>query len=81
MDGTTYNIGGTSKYSYTLTRDLAGRITQKVETVDGVTDTYYYGYDSNGRLTEVKKNGMVVETYTYDANGNRVTEINTLRGC
>ena len=80
LDGSTYNIGGTSKYSYTLTRDLAGRITQKVETLDGVTDTYDYGYDTNGRLTEVKKNGVVVETYTYDANGNRVTEINTLRG-
>lgn len=38
------------------------------------------GYDVNGRLTEVKKNGAVVETYTYDTNGNRLAEINTLRG-
>lgn len=40
LDGTDYTLGGTSKYSYTLTRDLAGRITQKVQTLDGVTDTY-----------------------------------------
>ena len=80
LDGSAYAIGGASKYSYTLTRDPAGRITQKVETLDGVTDTYDYGYDTNGRLTEVKKNGTVVESYTYDSNGNRQTEINTLRG-
>ena len=80
LDGSAYTVGGVNKYSYNLTRDLAGRIIQKVEMLDGVTDTYDYGYDTNGRLTEVKKNSLVVESYTYDANGNRQTEINTLRG-
>ena len=79
LDGSAYIVGGANKYSYTLTRDLTGRITQKVETLEGVTDTYDYGYDTNGRLIEVKKNSVIIETYTYDANGNRQTETNTLR--
>lgn len=59
---------------------VAGRTAQKVETIDGVTYTFNYGYDTNGRLIEVKKNNSVVESYTYDANGNHLTETNTLRG-
>ncbi len=80
LDGSAYTVGGEAKYSYSLTRDQAGRITHKVETLDGVADIFDYGYDTNGRLNEVKKNSVVVESYTYDANGNRVTEINTIRG-
>jgi RHS repeat-associated protein len=80
LDGSNYTVGGVPKYSYILTRDQAGRITQKIETLDGATDTFDYGYDSNGRLNEVKNNGAIVEAYTYDANGNRLTELNDLRG-
>jgi RHS repeat-associated protein len=80
LDGSTFTVAGVPKYSFSLTRDQAGRITQKVETVDGITDTFEYGYDTNGRLNEVKKNGIVIEAYTYDPNGNRLTEINTIRG-
>ncbi|HLA26262.1 MAG TPA: RHS repeat-associated core domain-containing protein [Syntrophales bacterium] len=74
MDGLSYAIGGGNKYSYSLTRDLAGRIIQKVETIAGANNAYDYAYDSNGRLTEVKKNGVVTESFTYDANGNRLAE-------
>lgn len=74
IDGNDYSIGGNTKYSYNLTRDLAGRIVQKIETIGGAADTYDYTYDDNGRLTEVKKNSAVVESYTYDANGNRLTD-------
>jgi RHS repeat-associated protein len=55
------------------TRDALGRITQKIETVQGVSDTFDYGYDTAGRLTEVKKNGAVTSTYGYDSNSNRLT--------
>ncbi len=65
--------GGADLYSYQLTRDKLGRITGKVETVEGVTDTYGYQYDLAGRLVEVAKNGTVVSSYTYDSNGNRLT--------
>jgi YD repeat-containing protein len=53
------------------TRDALGRITRLIETVEGVTDTLDYSYDPVGRLTEVERNGTSVESYTYDANGNR----------
>jgi len=33
-----------------------------------------YNYDNLGRLTEAKKNNVVTENYTYDANGNRLTD-------
>ena len=35
------------------TRDNAGRITQKIETISGQTDTYGYTYNQLGRLTGV----------------------------
>ncbi|MGB0873325.1 MAG: RHS repeat domain-containing protein [Solirubrobacterales bacterium] len=35
------------------------------------TDRFDYEYDAAGRLTEVKKNGAVTETYQYDQNSNR----------
>lgn len=40
------------------------------------TITWDYGYDPLGILIEVKKNNIVVESYTYDANGNRLTDNN-----
>ncbi len=38
-----------------------------------------YDYDSLGRLTEVRLNSAVVESYTYGANGARSLETNTRR--
>jgi RHS repeat-associated protein len=55
------------------TRDKLGRIVTKTETVLGTTTAYEYGYDAAGRLAEVKENDSVTATYTYDANGNRLT--------
>src|SRR5262249_32699734 len=52
------------------TRDNLGRITRKVETVQGVTRTTDYAYDAAGRLEEVREDGVVVARYAYDANGN-----------
>ena len=61
-------------FTYQLSqRDNAGAITQKQETLDGTSITYDYTYDEMGRLTNVKKDNQEVETYTYDANGNRAT--------
>jgi RHS repeat-associated protein len=50
-----------------------GRITQQVLTLDGITSTLDYRYDTAGRLVEVKPDGTVVEAYTYDGNSNRLT--------
>ncbi len=42
--------------------------------IGGETITWDYGYNALGMLTEVKKNNAVVESYTYDANGNRLSD-------
>jgi len=65
-----------SHYSYDITkRDKLGRITEKVETVEGITTDYSYTYDIGGRLQSVKKNGVETASYGYDQNGNR-TKLN-----
>jgi RHS repeat-associated protein len=58
-------------YSNSYTRDRTGRITRKVETIQGTTTILDYDYDAVGRLIEVKSDGAVRATYAYDANGNR----------
>lgn len=59
-------------YSIDLTRDDLGRITQKTETIGGVTDTYDFDYDPRDQLVVVMKNNVVIESYAYDDNGNRL---------
>ena len=54
------------------TRDGLGRIEQTIETVDGVTRVFEYGYDPAGRLRTVQRNGTLVVQYTYNDNGNRL---------
>lgn len=51
--------------------DKLDRITQKREIQSGTTHTFDYGYDTAGRLIEVKRDGAVTSSYGYDANGNR----------
>jgi len=58
-------------FSYTLERNKNGQIVTKTETLEGVDTTYDYSYDEMGRLIEVKKDNQIVESYSYDANGNR----------
>ncbi|MCK5524937.1 MAG: hypothetical protein KAI83_17560, partial [Thiomargarita sp.] len=58
-----------SEYSY----DKLGRITQKVEIIEGNEITYAYRYDKAGRLVEVTEDGAVTNEYSYDSNGNRLS--------
>ncbi len=69
----TANYNSTALYDVTYSRDNLGRISQKVEMIGGVTDTYVYSYDLAGRLIGVTKNGSPIATYTYDSNGNRLS--------
>jgi RHS repeat-associated protein len=64
---------GNNIFTAQYTRDLLGRITQKIETVEGQTNTYSYAYDVAGRLIEVRRNGGPIATYAYDSNGNRLS--------
>jgi RHS repeat-associated protein len=68
------NDANTSLYAVDYTRDRLGRITQEVETLQGVTVTRDYDYDQAGRLIEVRADGLTTATYGYDSNSNRVAE-------
>ncbi|MGH8474248.1 MAG: RHS repeat-associated core domain-containing protein [Methylococcales bacterium] len=61
----------TSIYAATYAYDNLSRIIQKVETTGSSPDTFDYSYDLAGRLREVKKNIVVIATYTYDSSSNR----------
>jgi RHS repeat-associated protein len=63
--------GDTTLYEATYDRDDRGRVERVTETVGGLTKAIAYEYDDAGRLTEVRHDGVVAETYSYDANGNR----------
>jgi RHS repeat-associated protein len=56
------------------TRDTLGRIVTRVETIQGSTTTWEYGYHAAGRLESVTKDGLVASQYAYDANGNRLVK-------
>ena len=54
------------------TPDTLGRIVRRVEKTKGITHTTDYKYHVHrGWLAEVKRDGAIVESYGYDANGNR----------
>jgi RHS repeat-associated protein len=73
-------VGGRELSAYSLLRDNAGTIVRKHESAGGVVAIYEYGYDSAGRLLNVRKDGAAVEEYRYDENGARTYEANTRRG-
>jgi RHS repeat-associated protein len=60
-------------YNAQYARDSLGRVTQKVESIGGATNTYAYAYDVRGRLVQVQKDGVTASTYAYGANGNRLS--------
>ncbi len=71
------NINGNALFSYATTRNKIGKIITKTETIAAQSIKYEYNYDADGRLIEVIKNANSVETYQYDANGNRTdTNVN-----
>jgi RHS repeat-associated protein len=66
-------FNGSPLYTTKYVRDQLGRISQKTETIGGVTDSFDYSYDLAGRVTNVVKNGSTIASYTYDSNGNRLS--------
>jgi RHS repeat-associated protein len=81
LDGVVSSVAGIPAYAWSVTaRDSAGRITRREEQLGGSTTVLEYVYNAVGRLMSVRKDGALVESYSYDANGNRLEEINTLRG-
>jgi RHS repeat-associated protein len=72
----TASASGGGFFTQQFTRDAAGRIQRKVETIVGDAHTFDYIYDDAGRLTGVVRDGNTAATYRYDANSNRVARIN-----
>jgi RHS repeat-associated protein len=69
----TASFNSTLLYQTRFTRDRLGRITQQQETLQGKTTTYDYSYDQAGQLWQVRQDGVLVSTYLYDPNGNRLS--------
>jgi RHS repeat-associated protein len=66
-----FNVAGSAIYQNQLSFDNVTRVSQRVETLSGVSHTFDYSYDLDGQLTQVKRDGATVELYGYDLNGNR----------
>jgi RHS repeat-associated protein len=73
LSGYSASAAGSAALTDDYTRDDLGRITRRVEMIGGITKTTDYGYDLLGRLTTVTEDGVLVQRYTYDANGNRLS--------
>jgi YD repeat-containing protein len=59
-----------------------GQINGKTETLaDGTRNAYVYHYDDKRRLITVVKNDIAIESYEYDANGNRKLQTVAARNC
>ena len=79
VDNYTAQVSAVDQFVTGFTRDKLGRITQKTETVQGVAHTFDYLYNLAGYLVEVKRDGLVTATYTYDLNGNRLTNVDSTK--
>ncbi len=79
MDGriTSTTLNGTTTNVQTVTYDVVGRITALSETATVFASSHTFGYDNLNRLTSFF-NGTTTTTYSYDANGNRLSS--TLSG-
>jgi RHS repeat-associated protein len=66
-------VNGKEIFSYTVDeRNAKGQILKKTERSGKKEKTYSYTYDDVGRLLAVFQKNKLIESYTYDANGNRI---------
>ena len=72
LAGVTVTAVGNTLLDQTFARDSVGRIAAVTETLAGSPGSKAYAYDSAGRLSEVRENGIVAATYEYDSSGNRL---------
>ncbi|MFC3851777.1 RHS repeat domain-containing protein [Salinispirillum marinum] len=69
---------GSVLYHYALHRDDVGRINGITENLGVIPTEYQYLYDQHNRLAQVLKNGISVQSWQYDSNGNRTHENGSL---
>jgi RHS repeat-associated protein len=73
LAGQAASVSDEELYTVEYERDLLGRITQRRERINGEARLFSYDYDKAGRLISVNRSGLHQVTYTYDANGNRLS--------
>ena len=61
---------GVARYTLTQTQDALGRVTTRQESVEGQPTSWAFEYSPAGYLSEVRRDGAVVERLGYDAHGN-----------
>ncbi len=66
-------VNGVVVYEATVDFDAAGRIQMQTETDASGTHVFLYGWDDDGQLVQVKRDGFEVEAYGYDDRGNRTS--------
>ena len=71
VDTQTITKGATTLLSSNLDYDLAGDVTARTQTVNGIADSWTYQYDPASRLTSATLNGGTTTEYKYDGAGNR----------
>src|SRR5438105_4373470 len=64
----TLTVSSVPLYQSQLAYDTVGRLTSKTESVAGAAASYTFTYDSDGQLTEVRKDNVLVESYAYVGN-------------
>nr|BFD67010.1 hypothetical protein HAGR004_20320 [Bdellovibrio sp. HAGR004] len=64
--------GATTLYEYSLDRDGVGRVVGKNQVMNSISEEFEYLYDDAGRLVETDKNSVLLSSYIYDFNSNRV---------
>jgi RHS repeat-associated protein len=65
------SVAGQQRFQAVSIFDTVGRLVESVETTAAGTSTVDYSYDDDSRLTQVLRNGVPAEHYSYDDNGNR----------
>ncbi len=68
-----HEVAGAVVFDLSFTYNNIGQIVGREEIIGGVTTSYSYTYGSNGELLTVAAGGTTVESFTYDANSNRIS--------
>jgi RHS repeat-associated protein len=73
LTNTTVRVSGADFARVSLRYDRLNRLTNRIEIIAAVMHDFRYAYDIAGRLLQVQRDAVVAATYSYDANGNRLT--------
>lgn len=65
-------VAGAVRHSFAVTYDTGGHVTLRSETLGGVTRSLASAYTARGMLSSVSDGATSVESYAYDADGNRI---------